>query len=347
MSAVNKNSNDKFYELETLRGLAILGVVIIHVTAPLLFLKIENYSLSYYLLLVINQSQRFCVPAFLIISGFLLSYKIENQSNPDRVLKKRISKIIPPYLIWSAILYISKKHFDIKEFVWDILTGSVNYVYYFIILIIQFYLLWWVWAKYNKFFSLKQFLFLSIAIQGIFTLYNYLVIFGYALPLPLANRWIFGWIFYFVFGLFLGNNYSDYKKMIVKSRFWIISATIIFLFLSILESALINNFTQDISNAVSFFKLSSQGFALSSCLSVILLSKPSIFLKKLAEFSFPIYLIHEPIIIIWGPLYRILKQNITLTILITIVLSTGISYAFAAICYHILPKKYTKYLLGL
>jgi fucose 4-O-acetylase-like acetyltransferase len=81
------------------------------------------------LFVAIDTLQLFCVPAFLILSGFFLTNKLENQNNPALVVKKRLSKIIPPYLFWSVALYILNnlgelQKFDLLSLLRDILTGS-------------------------------------------------------------------------------------------------------------------------------------------------------------------------------------------------------------------------------
>lgn len=100
----------------------------------------------------IDTLQLFCVPAFLLLSGFFLTNKLENQNNPALVVKKRLSKIIPPYLFWSVALYIlnnwdSLQKFDLLSLLRDILTGSVMPPYYFIVVIVQCYGWWWLLVK--------------------------------------------------------------------------------------------------------------------------------------------------------------------------------------------------------
>ncbi|MEG4249208.1 hypothetical protein [Microcoleus sp. Pol10D4] len=41
------------------------------------------------LFVVIDTFQLFCVPAFLLLSGFFLTKKLENQNNPALVVKKK------------------------------------------------------------------------------------------------------------------------------------------------------------------------------------------------------------------------------------------------------------------
>ena len=81
------------------------------------------------LFVAIDTLQLFCVPAFLMLSSFFLTNKLENQNNPALVVKKRLSKIIPPYLFWSVALYILNnlgelQKFDLLSLLRDILTGK-------------------------------------------------------------------------------------------------------------------------------------------------------------------------------------------------------------------------------
>jgi len=46
------------------------------------------------LFVAIDTLQLFCIPAFLILSGFFLTKKLKNQNNPALVVKKR-QKVLP------------------------------------------------------------------------------------------------------------------------------------------------------------------------------------------------------------------------------------------------------------
>jgi fucose 4-O-acetylase-like acetyltransferase len=81
------------------------------------------------LFVAIDTLQLFCVPAFLMLSAFFLTNKLENQNNPALAVKKKLSKIIPPYLFWSRALYILNnlgelQKFDLLSLLRDILTGK-------------------------------------------------------------------------------------------------------------------------------------------------------------------------------------------------------------------------------
>ena len=118
-----QKASTRFAEFDLIRALAIVSVVIIHAG----FLSLPDRRI---LFISIDTLQLFCVPAFLLISGFFLTNKLDNQNNPTLILKKRLSRIIPPYLFWSVAFYIlnnlgNLKRFDLLGLVRDVLTGSV------------------------------------------------------------------------------------------------------------------------------------------------------------------------------------------------------------------------------
>ncbi|MDA8226982.1 MAG: acyltransferase family protein [Desulfitobacterium hafniense] len=63
---------EKIEEIIFLRGLAIIGIVLLHVTAYFLTPANSDF-LVYKISLVLNQVVRFTLPMFLVISGFGLA----------------------------------------------------------------------------------------------------------------------------------------------------------------------------------------------------------------------------------------------------------------------------------
>lgn len=90
-------------ELTILRGIAVLSVIVIHVTALLTsieygyFLVATNYFLHYL--------TSFAVPLFVAISGASLSYKYFDSFSLIDFYKKRFKSIVPQYIMFS-ILYL-------------------------------------------------------------------------------------------------------------------------------------------------------------------------------------------------------------------------------------------------
>ncbi|WP_113652334.1 acyltransferase [Pedobacter namyangjuensis] len=88
--------------LDNLRVVATIAVVLLHVVAPLAlkFGKISNAD--WWIANSIDSLVRFCVPVFVMLTGALLLPRVHTL---ESYLKKRVARIILPFLFWS-IIYI-------------------------------------------------------------------------------------------------------------------------------------------------------------------------------------------------------------------------------------------------
>ena len=86
--------------LDNLRVIATISVVLLHVAAPLLY-RYSNFDASNWLTANFYDSLvRFCVPVFVMITGALLLKKDYRLAD---YLKKRVARIIYPFLFWISI----------------------------------------------------------------------------------------------------------------------------------------------------------------------------------------------------------------------------------------------------
>ena len=125
---------EKNYKIQILRAIAIFAVVFIH-TCP-------TGEWQVFCRPFIN----FAVALFLFLSGYLT--KTENDNWFD-FFKKRIIRVIIPYIIWS-ILYSLASGFDLKEIIVDLITTKSTGTLYYIYVYIQFVLLTPVLGKIAK-----------------------------------------------------------------------------------------------------------------------------------------------------------------------------------------------------
>lgn len=196
-------------ELDTARVVAMLGVVLIHTSS--LFITAESsitlggMNLAFYL----NQATRFAVPLFVLISGAALGFS--RQESYARFLRRRCVRLIPAYLVWSLIYYVyglltTKSAFSVFEFAGILLRGGASSHLYFIVLILQFYLLAPLlrrWVQRMPAAALVTSLLITCYMQlglqyigqGIRILPLFLRMYGWFL-FPT-------WIFWFVLGIFL------------------------------------------------------------------------------------------------------------------------------------------------
>lgn len=138
--------------LSIFRAMAIVSVLFIHATSSTM-----NEALNsdlYYGYVFFNIFNKFAVPAFIFLSAFVLFYnyadKSFTRSNLFSFYRKRLKFIILPYLICSLCyflviqLVLPERSLDwssLQTFGYQLLTGSAYAHLYYIIVIVQFYLL--------------------------------------------------------------------------------------------------------------------------------------------------------------------------------------------------------------
>lgn len=137
----------KLMEVEMVRGISIIGVVIIHVTAngTVLF---PLFSASQVLYALMNNWGHFSVPAFIFLSGIVLTRRYAASWDSSCVapfIKKRIWRLGIAYLLVSFLyvclnsrLYLVPLPDTISSVMRIIFLGEASYHLYFIPLILQY-----------------------------------------------------------------------------------------------------------------------------------------------------------------------------------------------------------------
>lgn len=136
----------RLYVFDILRALATLAVIGIHVTA--------DYAGASRWGLFSNQVVRFAVPMFIIISGYLLYFQDMISARREPVVlfyRKRFGKILWPYVLWTLFYSLVTQY---MLHTWPdglllltavgkhLLWGTGAYHLYFMVIIIQCYLLY-------------------------------------------------------------------------------------------------------------------------------------------------------------------------------------------------------------
>lgn len=189
-------AENKSIHIQFLRGIAILAVVMIHSSVPGVYQVLLRPFIN------------FAVALFIFLSGYLTKTKI---ANVWQFYKKRILKVLVPYLIWSVI-YASPEGFE--DFWQKLLMGRWCFAYYYIFAYIQFVLLTpWI----NRLLQSK-FRWIGWLITPIGT-----VIFRYLCPAlglqVLSNNFNYlfiAWFIYYYLGLALGNGLMKPGQKTIK-----------------------------------------------------------------------------------------------------------------------------------
>ena len=153
---------DRNYAIDFIRFVAIIGVVLIHVSTAFTERVIIN-SFNFYLFHFLNQFARFAIPLFFGISGFLLAARYTKIHPIVDFYKRRISKIILPYTIWVLIYYLivfpnSIKSLQSWDFLENFFKGNASYQLYFIPAIVVLYLIFPLLVAKRKIFLNKWFI---------------------------------------------------------------------------------------------------------------------------------------------------------------------------------------------
>ncbi len=203
---------EKLLNISILRAIATILVVLIHVTATAL-VAIKN--INYFLIIdIISSISKCAVYTFIFISAFLLSSKYKNKRiDYFKFQKRRLSKVLIPYIIWSTIYYIMFVYkgfysFDVIFYLKNLLLGNHLYHLYFIIIIIQFYLLFPLFIKFIHRFNSSILFIVLFIINALFSIST----------IPYKDRIFINYILIFYLGLYAGNNINTFHKQIDKYK---------------------------------------------------------------------------------------------------------------------------------
>jgi len=187
-------------EVERLRGMAILGVVVLH-SLSLIAYDLPGTPLSATSLFVIMLSG-FAVPFFFIIAGYVLYLRHPHWDRPLALIRTRLLSVLPAYLVVSVIYSLYNGETSLSDILVSILTFSASGHLWFVAAIISFYVLYpaivWLTDRVlgGRYLAL-------VVISAIIQLAYYFIIRDH-LPGLLAGLSSFlGYILYFCAGIYL------------------------------------------------------------------------------------------------------------------------------------------------
>ncbi|MCZ8521088.1 MULTISPECIES: acyltransferase [Paenibacillus] len=239
-SSKEKKNRPKIAELDIVRAFAILAVVLIHATADATArtgespLALGEGSLTQMVFVAVNRMSLFAVPLFLFISGVVLFYRYYDSWNLKQAAgfyRKRIVSSIIPYVLWSFIYYVFNQWLFTRTVVIEwvpflkmLRWADVGYHLYFMIIIIQFYLLFPLMMTAVKSSAVLRQLMVPIGfgIQAGFYACNHSVA-------PLAHRPSLAvtYIGVFMLGGFLGIHYGAFMQWMRRGALAVLPASVL------------------------------------------------------------------------------------------------------------------------
>lgn len=98
---MSTSTNTQYFD--TLRAIALLGVIIIHISSPLVNMTYDDNMPYWWIGNVVDSAVRFAVPLFLMLSGATMLGKDYSLSE---FYKKRMLRVFVPFLFWLAVYWI-------------------------------------------------------------------------------------------------------------------------------------------------------------------------------------------------------------------------------------------------
>lgn len=129
----NESSQNRIEYLDTLRIMATIAVIMIHVAASQWYFADIN-SFDWFVIVIYDGIVRWAVPIFVMISGVLFLEK-ENEGI-DQLYRKYIFKIAIVFIIWSLIYLfdsVLRENLGVKECIVKFFTGEFHMWYLYMI----------------------------------------------------------------------------------------------------------------------------------------------------------------------------------------------------------------------
>jgi surface polysaccharide O-acyltransferase-like enzyme len=335
-----------------INGLAILAVILFHAsgwgfTAMLPWAhqylpeNIDPHSslgsFSYYALRAVEQWVMFSIPIFLFVSGYFAAFNTRAQEKTIawKTVLNRIKFLAIPYLFWTIVLLavnlLEGKIPTFLELIEIFLTGSISPAYYFVILLIQFYLLapFLIPLARNHW---KGLLLVTGIIQILIHLLQYVFILQPESSLSMVMievlpKWFFlVRLFWFSLGLTIGFHRTEFKKIFEgKTAVWI-SATVILYILGFIEWEVLTKLSglQWIETRETIIDAL---YALTLLFTLLSLNRTmpiqNLF-EKIGAQSFGIYLVHIPVMLFLAKaIYHFWPWLLSQTILFVIIIAAA------------------------
>ncbi len=279
---------DRITYFDLLRGPAIIGVVAIHSAG--IGYTFNDTTIDFNVTVFWRQMINFSVPVFVAISGYFLANKETNTKESYLIfIKKQVPRVLIPYLLWS-VLYLGISYLrgaTLLSLIYQLFTFTSSAPFYFIILIIEYYLLLPILQK----MATPKGLTISALVSSLSCILIFYFRYYTNVPLPV---YVVGsapsWLIFFVLGIYL-------RSHAIKLN----NKTLMFLLVSGLGLSLVETYTlyhlfNDIGNGVTAIKVSSFVYSIFLILFAFKnadrgFSKTK-WLAYLGEISFGVYLSH-------------------------------------------------------
>ncbi len=213
----------KITEISVFEFFLCMFVILIHLLSEGVD-TLPKWSFGSVLFSSLTRLATFAVPGFIFTSGIKLFYKYGDCLHfpYPKFLWDRLKKICFPYLLAIVVYYavfvwiLEIYQFDWEQLLHFLITGDISAQFYFVILILQFYLLMPLWISLsrvkNKIFSLVLIL-CSFCITVFFRMY---------FPYTAGIHKIFpSYLVFWILGMYTGLHYEAFERFITQNKMMI------------------------------------------------------------------------------------------------------------------------------
>lgn len=228
-SQKNEEKKAHIFEIDFLRAITVFSVVTIHTFSSTTFLYPKNQFITDMLNLFIH-ALHYNREMFVFVTGLVLTYVYyHRQFSATKFWSKRLLVIFIPYALWTLLyVFVNRTEMD---FWLDILTGGASYQLYYILLAMQYYVLfpfflWFIKKVSNHPVSV---LIISLIIQLLMLYFDFTYVQKGALShvhfikfyiLPYQDEFFITYQFFFVLGSIVGIHFNKIYRFHLRILFY-------------------------------------------------------------------------------------------------------------------------------
>ncbi len=210
-------------ELNYFNAVSCLSVILVHVLS-IGITSLERDSLQLFIIYLPWRIAAYVVPAFLFSGAVKMAFSFESEESENyfSYIVRRILKIFLPYCLWVIVyyLYFLKLGWVEKSFsalLKYILVGDLSAQFYYVIIVMQFYLLLPLWKLMVK----KVPFYISVTTSGLITVFMYKfdgLISHLGISFEHRSRLFVTYLVFWVIGLYVGRHYDKIKESLMKYK---------------------------------------------------------------------------------------------------------------------------------
>jgi len=295
--------------INIIRIISILAVIMIHTTTRTIEASNNNLqSLPWTLFL--NQISRFAVPMFFLVSGFVLELNYHSNPNYISYLKKRLSRILIPYLAWSAFYYFLIYRQHTISYFSSLLAGNSSYQLYFIPTLLIFYLIFPLLHHFYRYLS-KWPIMIILGIIQLYLLYRDY----YINPLPLFYPFAIACLnfYFFLIGIIASHHELLLISFFRKTKIITTITSLVLAFYVFYEGGHRYLASQNYLSFYSQWRPSIFFYTLLLALSLLYFGnkiKPLSLIKTLSDLSFFVFFIHVSVLeLVWNNFFGLISSS--------------------------------------